>query len=101
MICKADFEELFPDLFQPEPASATPEKAKPVSAACIARPEGDGAPILHARQDRRISLHCPEMPVSARSGAMTATMPATAAIAAAWTMLSAYGSMARQRHGRL
>lgn len=39
MICKADFEELFPDLFRP--TDIEPSAAKP-SAKCLARWEDDG-----------------------------------------------------------
>ncbi|TCO68705.1 hypothetical protein [Rhodovulum euryhalinum] len=45
MICKADFEELFPDLFGPkdiEPLAATP------SARCLARWEDDGGRTISA-----------------------------------------------------
>lgn len=39
MICKADFEELFPDLFRP--TDIEPSAAKP-SARCLERWEDDG-----------------------------------------------------------
>lgn len=39
MICKADFEELFPDLFKPEPAVAAHQTAADPSADFIARRE--------------------------------------------------------------
>ncbi len=42
MICKADFEELFPALFQPEPVLAPCPKAQGPSSECIARWNDDG-----------------------------------------------------------
>lgn len=42
MICDADFEELFPALFQPEPVRAARPKAQGPSAGCIARWDDDG-----------------------------------------------------------
>ncbi|MCB1311449.1 MAG: hypothetical protein KDK29_05970 [Sedimentitalea sp.] len=99
MICKADFEELFPHLFKPEPAPAAPQMAKPASSECIARREDDSGPSLpagrlgrtaHGRRSQRGS----GMPAVARPG----TMPAAEAYAAAWTMLSAYGKMTTDPH---
>lgn len=106
MICKADFEELFPDLFQPEPNPDTPRMAKPANARCIARWEDDGGRSLPARQRGRmefgrISQRGSNIPELARAGAMGATMPVAAALAAAWTMLSAYGPMKTDRHDTL
>lgn len=51
MICAADFEELFPDLFQPATASDAQPKAKAPSTECIARWEDDGG--LHIQAARR------------------------------------------------
>lgn len=42
MISNADFEELFPALFQPEPARATRPKSKVPGAVRVARRDGDG-----------------------------------------------------------
>jgi len=54
MICKADFEELFPELFRP---SATVSSVAEPSAKCLARWEDDGGrttsatiiPLSHRR----------------------------------------------------
>lgn len=68
MLCKADFEELFPDLFRPkyiEPSAARP------SARCLARWEDDGGrttsaniiplphrrPIQEARRNSNFEVH--------------------------------------------
>lgn len=96
MICKADFEDLFPDQFRPEPAPVTYQSAKSAAAECIARWEDDGGRSLPApRRARtasaRIAQHGSDMPAFARAGAMAATMPVAAAYASAWTMLSAFG----------
>lgn len=95
MICKADFEELFPDLFQPEPAPATHQTAKPPSTACIARWEDDGGLPLPANRRRATSGRSPhygfDVPKLARAGSVAAMLPAATAYAATWAMLSAYG----------
>ncbi len=42
MICNADFEELFPALFQTEPVRAACPRAQVPSAECIVRWDDDG-----------------------------------------------------------
>ena len=46
MVCKADFEELFPEVFKPEGRDA--ERTAPAGArpACIARWEDEGGALL-------------------------------------------------------
>ena len=95
MICKADFDELFPDLFQAEPAPALHRMAKLPSAECIARWEDDGGLPLPANRTRpatsdRRSQYGVDVSALARAGAVAAMMPAATAYAATWTMLSAY-----------
>lgn len=95
MISKADFEELFPHLFKPEPAAVPRQMATPPRANCIARWEDDGGLNEPSARPRRAagrrSQYVSDMPRLARAGAMAATMPAAAAYAAAWSMLSGYG----------
>lgn len=112
MICKADFEELFPHLFQPEPAPVARKMARPASAECLARWENEGGATLPAIGQGRAAASrgsrygsdmsaLARMPALARAGAMAATMPAAAAYSAALSMLSAYGQMTRDRHDTL
>lgn len=104
MLCRADFEELFPDLFKPElePVPAVRQIAKSPSAECIARWEDDGG--LHAPlapQDRTASARRPafgyDVERMATAGAMAATAPVVATYAAASIMLSAYHHMTERR----
>ncbi len=55
MICRADFEELFPEIFQPRHRPAAINVADAPSPACVARWEDDGgrAPIRTRRQEMR------------------------------------------------
>ena len=55
MICKADFEELFPELFQPEPAVAAHPKANAPNAECTAQWQDDGGRFLSAIRRRNLS----------------------------------------------
>ncbi|MEP3332797.1 hypothetical protein [Sedimentitalea sp.] len=93
MICKAYFEELFPDLFQSEPAPAAHQLISPPSVECTTRP----CWVASAGT----SQHGSNLPVFSRADAMVATMPAAAAFAAAWTMLSAYERMKTYRSSTL
>lgn len=100
MICKADFEDLFPHLFQPQPAPVPARAAKPQALACIARWENEGGRTGPVPQDRSP----PDQAPASRSDASTppagagkgfSTMPAAAAYAAAWAMLATYDRMKR------
>lgn len=71
MICKADFEELFPAQFKSDKDAAKKE----------------------ARQAN--TQYGYDMPGLARIGAMAATTPAAVAYGAAWSLLTGYGDMAR------
>ena len=55
MICRADFEELFPEMFQPRHRPTAIDVADAPSPACIARWVDDGgrAPIQKRRQEMR------------------------------------------------
>lgn len=97
MICNADFEELFPDLFQTEPDPAVQQVAGEPSVECIARWEDDGGRHLGPRAPLRCSAAVQrpafDMERLARAGAIAAAAPAIATLVAAQTMLSAYGEM--------
>lgn len=93
MICKADFEELFPDLFQSEPAPAAHQLTSSPSVECTTRL----CWVASARMSQNGSI----LPVFSRADAMVATMPAAAAFAAAWTMLSAYERMKTHQYNTL
>ena len=102
MICAADFEELFPDLFQPEHVRTAPWPAKAASAECIARWEDDGG--LHvspSSRDRtapvRRRAFGNHMERITSAGAIAATAPAVATFAAATAVLSAFDQMAMGR----
>ncbi len=87
MICKSDFEDLFPEIFQPD-------------ETCIARWEDDGGRTKRVPQvgptsgSVQTSLgdsgHQP-----ARAGEVFTTMPAAAAYGAAWVMLTTYDHLTR------
>lgn len=100
MICDADFEELFPDLFQPEPAPGMQPIAKGPSAECIARWEDDGG-LPGAPRERTAPVRSPvfayDMDGFSRAGAIAAVAPANAAYAAIRTMFSAYDEMTTRR----
>ncbi|MEO9777982.1 MAG: hypothetical protein ABJH07_25145 [Sedimentitalea sp.] len=93
MICKADFEELFPDLFQSELARAVHQMTRPPSVECTTR----SCWVASARMSRNGSI----LPLFSRADAMVATMPAAAAFAAAWTMLSAHERMKTYQYNTL
>lgn len=102
MICDADFEELFPNLFQPEHADTVQPTAKAPSAECIARWEDDGGQHgAPAPQGRTSPVRRPAfgygMGRMATAGAIAATAPAVATYAAASAMLSAYDHMTTRR----
>ena len=97
MICNADFEDLFPHLFKPEPAFAARQKTTSPSASCIARWEDDGGQSKPATRPSQVvserrSQFGSDMRNFARADNLAATMPAAAAYAAAWTMPSGYGN---------
>lgn len=100
MICDADFEELFPDLFQPEPAPVMQPAAKAPTAECFARWEDDGG-LPRAPRERTAPVRGPvsayDMDGFARAGAIAAVAPAIAAFAAASTLFSAYDEMTTRR----
>ena len=96
MICKADFEDLFPDLFQSEPEPAARRKIVPPGADSIARWEDDGGRPLPVHRRRcaasgRGPRHGYDMPELVRAGAMASLMPAAVAYTNTWNMLSALG----------
>ncbi len=100
MLCKADFEELFPETFKLNQCHVAPIVAGDPGPACLARWEDDGgrpsgqprrrdAPVVRpARHGYAVSD--PMM-----TGLALATMPAAAAYGAAWTMLSGFGQTTR------
>lgn len=107
MICKADFEELFPDLFQPEPATTANQMTKLPSVECLARWEDDGGRSWPAttRSDQvasaRMLPHGSDLPVISRTDAIVAGVPVAAAYAAVWSMLSAYGRVTTDQYSTL
>ena len=100
MICKADFEELFPHIFAPDsrPSVAPGSGVKP-GVASIARWEDDGgrtlAPqprqLVQAAKPRQIGYKArnPE-----RIGATLAMLPVSAAVGTAFSMMEAWGRRA-------
>lgn len=97
MICKADFEELFPTIFPTKPKAAPAAKMAAPSAACIDRWESDGGRVL-PKPPRK---NTPDAGLKGRdTGApdpMKAfvVLPAVAAYGAALNMLAMYQRMAR------
>ena len=99
MLCKADFEEIFPELFEPNqrPLSETPVETS--SPACIARWEDDGGRPNEMRCRDATAFHAagdggavPD-PMSTRFA--LAMMPVAAAYGAAWVMLASLDRMAK------
>ncbi|MBK0328411.1 hypothetical protein I5535_14065 [Rhodobacteraceae bacterium F11138] len=102
MICAADFEELFPDLFAPEPAFVVRPAANAPSAECIARWEDDGgshAEIAPSRRNAPARSPASKYDIErmATAGAIAATAPAVATYAAASALFSAYDHMTARR----
>ncbi|WP_193143306.1 hypothetical protein [Meridianimarinicoccus sp. MJW13] len=102
MICRADFEELFPELFPAEPAPEVSQVAMPDSASISARPDDNAGKRRPSPWQGRVVSdrephHDPDNLGNASEGAAAAVMPAAMAYAAAWTMLSALGSMSADR----
>lgn len=93
MICKADLEDFFPDLFPSEPTGAASPSETARSGNPIYR-RGENlalpAPGTRPRQAAygRTSGQGSDRPGNARPGALAGAMPAAAAYAAVWTMLS-------------
>jgi hypothetical protein len=87
MICKADFEDLFPEIFSP-------------GITRIARQENDGGQAKSIAPSG-LSSDAPKMPTGANlhapaeAGAVFSTMPAAVACDAAWAMLMTYDRMIR------
>lgn len=105
MISRADFEELFPELFQPEPefepTLAAPAKTKGASAECIARWEDDGGRSLSADPKRRaVSDRSYQFGYGMPAFARAAAMPAVAAYEATWAVLSGHGQMTKGQQSR-
>jgi hypothetical protein len=106
MICKADFDELFPCARQQAPSAGetqAPEQKltqKPASpsAACLARWEDDGGADDGVPGRIRPKARRPVSRAAVRSdpmeaGFMLASMPAVAAYGAAMTMLASLAMM--------
>lgn len=109
MICKADFEELFPHLFKPDPepeADLAPEVQTAAEGADLARitapAEGGALPLaLDPRAPavpRRGADYGYDVEDIALAGAVAATMPAMATYAAARNVFTAFEQMANGRH---
>lgn len=101
MLCKADFEEIFPELFKPTKCALAETSVAANHPACIARWEDEGGRISDKMRHR-------SAPVSGTAGYgyavpdpmgmafALATMPVAAAYGAAWTMLSSFDRMAKR-----
>ncbi len=95
MLCKADFDELFPNMFDPgqRPLAALSSAAPDI--ACITRWEDDGGRTL-AIQPRPMAVaakarhygYNPRDP--GQTGLILAMMPVTAAVGAAYAMIAAW-----------
>lgn len=100
MLCKADFEEIFPKLFKPNqrPLAETPAAAN--SPACIARWEDDGGRLSDKmrRRDAPVFQTAGDgyaVPDPISTSFALATIPVAAAYGTAWTMLSSFDQMAK------
>ncbi len=91
MICDADFQDLFPDLFPPSPQDATPKDA---SKTCLARGEDDGGRAHDAIPPRQASIARTgyRLPDQMRAGPALAMMPA---FSIALAMMSAFDNAPR------
>ncbi len=96
MICKADFEELFPETFRSHQRPLAGRTVGNPSPACLARWEDDGGrpsrqlPRCGVLVDRRANDGYP-VPDPMRTSLALATMPAAAVYGAIWTTLSNFG----------
>lgn len=101
MICKADFDELFPSLAATRPRAEDSTPPRP-SAGCITRWEDDGGRTPPAAQPRRSPARV-AYPAGygfraadpARAGLALAMMPAVAAYGVASAMFAAYTALNR------
>ena len=96
-ICKADFEELFPETFR---AKENLRIRKP-EIACINRWEDDGGRTALLPQRPVASVpkpdyHVEQWPDPRRTGVAMALMPAIAALGAAQAMMTVWGRQARR-----
>lgn len=100
MICKADFDEIFPETLPPARRAVEPKAAAGPGPAAIARWEDDGGalrrplPRREARVPRTARDSYPVADPMWRNVALVTTL-ATASYGAAWTMLSRFGGRAR------
>lgn len=100
MLCKADFEEIFPELFKPNQFHLAEKPVGVTRPACIARWEDDGGRLckqLH-RHDAPVARTASDgyaIPDPMRTSFALATMPVAAAYGAAWTMISGFDRMTR------
>lgn len=98
MICKADFEELFPKTFKPDQRPVAGKAAGDPGPSCIARWEDDGGRTRDQRRrdasDVRTAGDGHAIPNPMTTSFSLATMPAAAAYGATWTMLLSLGRMA-------
>lgn len=110
MICKADFEELFPATFKPKLRSSTVLALPEPAPACIARWEDDGGrttPVTVRPGLRSVhpSHYGSRMAAPARTGIAVSMFPAMAAYGATAAMLSTFAKLAEagtaQRRARL
>ena len=95
MICKADFEELFPEVFPSRQDTTGGYATMPQGAKCTARSDDSSDRTHTALQRRGVRANIPTIaeyvfPDSATDSAVVASMPAALALALAWTMLSNY-----------
>lgn len=102
MICKADFEELFPTMTKAKRRGAFPYSAgSPSKKACIDRWEDDGGRTLRIPQQRRrtgavAQLAKPDdgtTPDLAEAGMALAMIPAVAVYGAASAVLATQGKL--------
>lgn len=98
MLCKADFEQLFPESFAPEQMIETETFDLGPSAACIARWEDDGGLTLAefasdqppARTSSRLAI---AMSDPTRAGLAFVATSAAATYGVAWSLLATYDQM--------
>lgn len=105
MICKADFEDLFPDLFPPEPAPTMRQTSSSSGVEHVALWEGARDLILPVNHKRAVASG-PSLQGGygmrrlARSDALEAIRPVFLALAFPWTMFLGPAWMTTQNPSR-
>ena len=100
MLCKADFEDIFPDLFKPNHCALTETPVAANSRECIARWEDEGGRLDDDARHPNAPVYQTKCDGYAGRDPMNnsfalATLPAAVAYGAALTMLSNFDRLAK------